>query len=355
MNKIRLLCLFGGVSEEHEVSLSSARSVLSVLRRERYELLVVGVTREGKWLLYEGGAENLTPDSWQNHTAGEVIFSPARGQEGPLLLLEGGTVRRLPVDVVFPIMHGRNCEDGCLQGLFALSGVPFVGSGCLASALAMDKASTKMILKNHGIAQAAALAVDLSEYRRRPERVVMAASALGFPLFVKPSASGSSRGVSRVESPEGLAAALEEAFLYGRRVLIEEFVAGAEVELAVLGNDDPVVSVPGEIVPGSEFYDYDTKYRKDTASYYIPARVSPGAFATLQKTALKIYRILNCRGLARVDFFVEGERVIFNEINTLPGFTSISMYPKLMEAVGVPYPELIDRLLSLALEEGAGR
>lgn len=352
MNKIRLCCLFGGASEEHEVSLSSARSVLSVLHREKYELTVVGVTKEGKWLLYEGPTEALTPETWMQYAGREVIFSPVPG-EGQLLLLSEGGFERRTIDVVFPIMHGTHCEDGTLQGLFELAEIPFVGSGCLASAVAMDKASTKMILKNHGIPQAAALAVDQAEYRRAPARVVMAASALGFPLFVKPSASGSSRGVSRVESPEALPGALEEAFTFGRRVLIEEYVKGTEVELAVLGNEDPVVSVPGEILPGSDFYDYDTKYVKDTASYYIPARVTAEAYALLQKYALKIYRILGCRGLSRVDFFVEGDRVIFNEINTLPGFTSISMYPKMMEAVGLPYADLIDRLVALALEEHA--
>ena len=349
MAKIKLCCLFGGASEEHEVSLVSAHSVLSQIDVEKYEITTVGITKAGKWLLFEGALSDLTAETWQNFATKEVILPATKGA-GEIYILEGDSITRRKIDVVFPIMHGKNCEDGTLQGLFELCGIPFVGPGCLSSAVCMDKASTKMILKNYGIPQAAALAVDAVEIRKMPSRIALASEALGSPLFVKPSASGSSCGVSRVNTPSELLPALEKALLSDSRVLIEECIKGAEVEVAVLGNADPIVSIPGEIAPGNEFYDYDTKYKNDTASYYIPARISDSAMAKVRQYAQKIYKILGCKGLARVDFFVDGERVVFNEINTLPGFTSISMYPKMMEASGIPYAELIDRLIQLAME-----
>ncbi len=350
MAKIKLCCLFGGVSEEHEVSLVSASSVLSQVDSDKYDVTAVGVTKEGKWLLYEGALADLRAESWQKHATKEVILPPARGEK-TLLILDGERILRRTIDVIFPVMHGKHCEDGTLQGLLELCGIPFVGSGCLASAVCMDKASTKMILKNHGIPQATAMAIDRAEFRKMPMRVALAAESLGFPLFVKPSASGSSCGVSCVKSPDELLPAIEKAFLSDDRVLIEERISGAEIEVAVLGNTSCEASLPGEIVPGSDFYDYDTKYVNDTASYYIPARISDTASEKVRRLALRIYKILGCRGLARVDFFVDGERVVFNEINTLPGFTSISMYPKMMEASGISYATLIDRLVSLALDK----
>lgn len=349
MAKIKLCCLFGGVSEEHEVSLVSAASVLSHIDSETYDVTAVGVTKEGKWLLFEGALADLTATKWQSYAKKEVIFPQTRGERRLYIISENGVEKR-SIDVIFPVMHGKNCEDGTLQGLFELADIPFVGSGCLSSAVCMDKASTKMILKNHGIPQASAMAVDRAEIQKMPTRIAFASEALGYPLFVKPSASGSSCGVSCVTAPDELSAALEKALLSSDRVLIEERIKGAEIEVAVLGNGDPIASVPGEIVPGSEFYDYDTKYVNETATYHIPARISETAAEKVRKYALKIYKILGCRGLARVDFFVDGERVVFNEINTLPGFTSISMYPKMMEASGIPYGELIDRLVALALE-----
>ena len=348
MTKIKLLCLFGGVSEEHDISVVSAASVLSHISDEKYELTVVGITKEGKWLLYEGDHKKLSAD-WQKDAAKEVILPPTRGARELYILSEG--VEKRPIDVVLPILHGRNGEDGRLQGLLEMADIPFVGAGCLSSAVCMDKASTKMILKNHGIPQAMAMAVDREDIRRMPGRIALAVEALGSPLFVKPSASGSSCGVSRVKGGEELLPALEKALLSDDRVLIEEYIKGAEVEVAVLGNNDPIASIPGEIAPGSEFYDYDTKYHTNTAKYYIPARISDSAMEKVRKYALKIYKILGCRGFARVDFFVDGERIVFNEINTIPGFTAISMYPKMMEATGIPYAELIDRLVKLALEK----
>ncbi len=345
MNKLTVLCLFGGVSEEYEVSLVSAASVLSHIDREKYDLLTVGITREGRWLLYEGDASVLTKDMWQAYAQKEAFFVP-----GALAVVDNGMLERKHIDVVFPIMHGKNSEDGTIQGLFQVYGLKYVGCNCLSSAACMDKATAKMILKNHNIPQAAAISVEKREIESMPSRIAMASEALGYPVFVKPSASGSSCGISRVTSPEYLLPALEKALLSDSRVLIEEYIRGKEVEVAVLGNDELLVSTPGEIAPNSEFYDYDTKYNSDTATYHIPARISDSAIQKVRSYAAKIYRALGCRGLARVDFFVDGERVVFNEINTMPGFTSISMYPKMMENEGLSFAELIDRLIALAAE-----
>lgn len=333
------------MSEEHEVSIVSAASVLSHIDRERYEILTVGITKEGAWRYFEGDVACLTKDTWQEYAKKEAFLIP-----GALMIVEDGAMRRVTVDVVFPVMHGKNSEDGTLQGLLTVYGLRYVGCDCLSSAVCMDKATTKMVLKNHNIPQAAALAVERREIEAMPERIAMASEALGYPVFVKPSASGSSCGVSRVTSPDGLISALYRALESDKRVLIEEYIRGKEVEVAILGNGELLVSTPGEIAPNSEFYDYDTKYHSDVATYHIPARISDSAAKRVRELAAKIYRVLGCRGLARVDFFVDGERVVFNEINTMPGFTSISMYPKMMADSGVSYAELIDRLIALALE-----
>ena len=340
MNKTVLLCLFGGVSEEHEVSIVSARSVLSNIDREKYEILTVGITKTGKWLLFEGEVESLTKELWQDFAKKEAFLIP-----GALAIVEDGTLLRNKIDVVFPIMHGKNAEDGTLQGLLQVYGLSFVGCDALSSATCMDKATTKMILKNHNIPQAMAMAVEEREIRASLPRIQAATEALGYPVFVKPSASGSSCGVSRVNTPEELLPALEKALLSDRRVLIEEYIRGKEVEVAVLGNRELLVSTPGEIAPNSEFYDYDTKYNSDVATYHIPARISESACDKVKRYAAK-----KVGGILSESFFVDGERVVFNEINTMPGFTSISMYPKMMEAMGISYTELLDRLIALAME-----
>lgn len=345
MNKLTVLCLFGGVSEEHEVSLVSAQSVISHMDSEKYDILMVGITREGKWRLFEGGVSSLTKESWLSFAEKEAFLTP----NGLAVLMDGG-LSFTAFDVIFPIMHGKHSEDGTLQGLFEMYGFRYVGCNSLSSAVCMDKATTKMILKNHNIPQAAAISVERREIEAMPARIAMASEALGYPLFVKPSASGSSFGVSRVTSPDELLTALHKALASDNRVLIEEYVRGKEVEVAVLGNGELLVATPGEIAPNSAFYDYDTKYNSDTATYHIPARISDTALGKVKKYAARIYRALGCRGLARVDFFVDGERVVFNEINTMPGFTAISMYPKMMQGEGLSFSELVDRLIALAIE-----
>lgn len=347
MEKIKVCCLFGGVSTEHEVSLISVTSVLENIDREKYEPVMLGITRGGRWLLYDGEISAIATGEWErdmDHTRSAWI-SPSR--DGRFVYVEDGS--KIPIDVVFPVMHGANCEDGTLQGLLMLANIPFVGPDCEASALCMDKAAAKTVLNSIGIPQARAVIVDRVDYADRGAKVFDDCAKLGYPLFVKPSRAGSSVGVSKVRDASELEKALHDAFRIDRSVLVEEFIRGREIEVAVMGNDHPVVSACGEIDPGSDFYDYDTKYNNDTASYYIPARIDDDTADAVRAYALAIYKKLGCKGLSRVDFFV-GDRIVFNEINTLPGFTSISMYPKLFMHFGMSYPEIIDRLITLAME-----
>jgi len=347
MNKISVCCLFGGVSTEHEISLISVTSVLENLDREKYDAVMLGITKSGRWLLYEGDVSKIASGEWERdleHTS-EAWISPSRGVKA--VCVEDG--RKIPIDVVFPVMHGANCEDGTIQGLLTLAGIPFVGPDCEASALCMDKAAAKTILNSIGVPQARAIIIDRAEYDGCSERILAECERLGYPLFVKPSRAGSSVGVSKVRDTAALEQALSDAFRIDRTALIEEYIIGREVEVAVMGNDQPAVSVCGEIDPGNDFYDYNTKYVSDTASYFIPARIDDDTAEAVKAYALAIYKRLGCRGLSRVDFFV-GDRIIFNEINTLPGFTSISMFPKLFMYSGMTYAQIVDRLITLALE-----
>lgn len=351
MNKTVVLILFGGVSNEHEVSLRSAASIINNIDKSRFEPVLAGITREGRWLLYHGDAEGLTADGWQQN-ATPAVLSPDRDTHG-LLVFEPGGVRTVKIDVIFPAVHGQNCEDGALQGLITLSGVPFVGCGVTASALGFDKVYTHIVAEQAGVPMAKWQMVCREEDMAAAERRV--AQALGYPCFVKPANSGSSVGCSRANDADGFFAALKLAFAEDRRVIVEELVTAQEIECAVMGNLEPVAPTTGEIVSPDGFYDYDTKYKNDHARLYIPACISEESAVRVRELALIVYRTLNCRGLARVDFFVKKDgTVLLNEINTLPGFTSISMYPKMMIASGMTYGELITRLLELALSEKTG-
>lgn len=354
MSEIRLLVLFGGVSPEHEVSLRSAESILSTLNKTRYRVFPVGITKEGKWLLYQSQDYSRLPrNTWQELTV-PAAFSPVRG-EGLLIQTPQG-LEREAIDVILPVLHGENGEDGSIQGLAQLAGIPCVGCGVAASATCMDKSLTKLVADQARIRQAAWELVTRRDMDA-PEAVRTRIEArFAYPVFVKPAGTGSSVGVTKVCRPEDLTAALERALQYDRKALVEEFIHGREIECAVLGNEAPIASICGEIDSGAEFYDYDAKYLTDSAKLYIPGRISQDAMERVRKAAVQVYLALGCRGLSRVDFFVtyEEEEVVFNEINTLPGFTSISMYPKLMEASGVPYPELLDRLVDLAMEAQHG-
>jgi D-alanine-D-alanine ligase len=356
--RTRVALVFGGRSAEHEVSVVSARSVAEALDPERYELVAVGIDKEGRWHLLaappalEAGSTEALP-SVRPDAGSEVALAREPGARE----LVGPSGEREPIDVVFPVLHGPFGEDGTIQGLLDLAGVPYVGSGVLGSAVGMDKAVQKVLFVAAGLRVADHLVVSEGEWLDDPEAVEAGAAGLGFPVFVKPAALGSSVGITKVREPGELGPAMKEALSYGRKALVERAVEGArEIELSVLGNDDPVASVAGEIVPeGHEFYDYDAKYVDEHgARLIIPADVPPETLEELQRQAVAAFRAIDGAGMARVDFFLlpSGE-IYVNEINTIPGFTKISMYPKLWEASGVSYRELIARLIDLAIERHA--
>ncbi len=353
MKKLNVCVLFGGMSPEHAVSLRSAESVLNNLDREKYDIFPVGITREGKWLLFGGEDYAMLPGgSWESCPENcPVAISPVRG-DGLLCFGEDG-LRRVKLDVVFPVLHGENGEDGAMQGLLQIAGIPYVGPHVSASAVAMDKTLTKLVVDQLGQTQAAWALVRRSELRHRQEQILdHLETRFAYPMFVKPAGTGSSVGVSKASDRAALEKALQAAAEFDEKVLVEEFIRGREVEVAVMGNDSPIASICGEIDSGADFYDYDAKYITDTSVAYIPARIDEEVAEQVRDAAVKIYSGIGCKGLSRVDFFVtyDENRVVFNEINTLPGFTSISMYPKLFDASGIPYSQLLDELLRLAME-----
>ena len=352
MRKLSVCILFGGISPEHEVSLRSAESVLNNIDHDKYNVFPVGITKEGDWVLFGGRDYSMLPaGTWQSYDGNRrAALSPVHGQG--LLSFENDCVVRERIDVAFPVLHGANGEDGAIQGLLQIAGIPYVGPHIAASAACMDKCMTKLVADQAGVRQAAWILVTRAAYDHNVDSVVETVETkFTYPVFVKPAGTGSSVGVSKARDREGLVQALEAALIYDKKVLVEEFIDGQEVECAVLGNETPMASVCGEIVSGADFYDYEAKYVSDCSQLYIPARIDDAVAEQVRETAVKIYEALGCCGLSRVDFFVKKDgEVVFNEINTIPGFTSISMYPKLFEASGIPYPELIDKLLELAME-----
>ena len=353
MKKLSVCILFGGISPEHEVSLRSAESVLNNIDHNKYNVFPVGITKDGDWIYFGGKDYSMLPTgAWKNHPDNRrAAISPVRGQG--LLTFEGDCVVRERIDVVFPVLHGENGEDGAMQGLLQMAGIPYVGPHVSASAVAMDKTLTKLVVDQAGVTQAAWHLVRRQDLEYHMDNTLDALEKkFSYPMFVKPAGTGSSVGVSKAADREALRQALLAASVFDKKILVEEFIHGREVEVAVMGNENPVASVCGEIDSGADFYDYDAKYITDTSVAYIPARISAEAEEFVREAAVKVYSAIGCQGLSRVDFFVtyEGERVVFNEINTLPGFTSISMYPKLFAASGIPYSELIDELIKLAVE-----
>lgn len=356
MPEKNLAILFGGASTEHDVSRMSATSVIANAPKDRYNLVLVGITKDGRWYHYTGPEKDILDGSWEHngHTT-PAFLSPDRGMKGLVVLEEGG-YRVIPIDVVFPVLHGKNGEDGTVQGLLDLAGIPYVGCDLISSANCMDKAVAKTLFTAAGIPNAKWVLATPHSLKDLPALQQQVADQLGYPCFVKPANSGSSVGVSKVSTPQELGPALEEALRFDQKVLIEEALIGYEVECAVMGNLDPVASdVVGEIAPTKDFYDYSGKYLDNTTALYIPARIDDEKAQQVREIAVKAYRTLGCTGLARVDFFVlynpgpQGS-VLLNEINTLPGFTHISMYPKLFIASGMSYPEIISRLIDFALE-----
>lgn len=350
--KISVALLFGGQSSEHEVSLMSAGSIIENLDKEKYELHMVGITKEGRWLLFTGDPAQLSGGAWEKGDVAPAALSPDPSVHGLVVL--GPPARTIHIDCVFPALHGKNGEDGTLQGLLALSGIPYVGCNTEASAICMDKAVTHTLLSAANIEQAHYLWFYSDRFACAPETIKNKICArLNFPVFVKPANAGSSVGVSRVDGPQGLDEAIRKAAQEDVKIIVEEGVTGQEVECAVLGNrQDAQASLVGEIGASAAFYDYDDKYVNGTSQLYIPARIPQEAADEIRETAVRAYRLLGCSGLARVDFFVTPEqKVVLNELNTLPGFTSISMYPKLWMAMGLTYGELLDKLIQLAFKQ----
>ena len=353
VKKLSVCVLFGGVSPEHEVSLRSAEYVLNTIDKEKYNVFPVGITKDGDWVLFAGDDYSMLPaGTWVNYEGNRrAAISPVRGQG--LLSFENDCVVRERIDVVFPVMHGENGEDGAMQGLLQIAGIPCVGPNVAASAVCMDKTLTKLVAELADVRQAAWLLVTRTRFARNAESIMNEVeNKFPYPVFVKPAGTGSSVGVSKAKDRAELEEAIVEALKYDAKVLVEEFISGREVEVAVLGNETPMASVCGEIDSGADFYDYDAKYVTDTSTAHIPARISEETSEKVRELAVRVYEAMGCKGLSRVDFFVtyEGDEVVFNEINTLPGFTSISMYPKLFEASGIPGTQLIDQLLELAVE-----
>ncbi len=358
--RIRVGVIFGGRSGEHEVSLRSARSIIDAINKEKYEVLPIGITKEGRWIAGDDPMAALTAGEMSTPAAliGEPGTPTIRAIE-PVGERESGLRDIATVDVIFPVLHGTYGEDGTIQGLLELADVPYVGAGVLGSAVGMDKAVFKAVMEAHGIPVLPYRLVLRSRWEAEPERVLDdLEAALPYPMFAKPANLGSSVGVSRADDRVGLRRAIDGAALYDRRILVEQGARDArEIEVSVLGNDDPIASVPGEVIPGDVFYSYKDKYIDDKAQLIIPAPLDAETTARVRDIAVCAFKAIDCAGLARCDFFVErrtGE-VFMNEVNTIPGFTSISMYPKLWEASGISYPELIDRLIELALERHADK
>jgi D-alanine-D-alanine ligase len=351
--KIRLGILFGGRSGEHEVSLTSAASLLKALDPAKYEVVPIGITRQGRWLL-GSAADKLLPGVLKNGKPVTPSVDPTGPGLIPLSLAERGPSNRRPaVDVIFPVLHGTFGEDGTLQGLLELAGIPYVGAGVLGSAVGMDKDVMKRLFRDAGLPVVPWIVILRGKWVEEPRTArKLIEREIGYPLFVKPANLGSSVGISKVRRARELAPALDLAARYDRKILVEKAVDAREIECSVLGNDRPEASVSGEVVPINEFYDYEAKYIKEGSELIIPAKLTKRQSATVRKLAVAAFRAVDCAGMARVDFLMDRKSgtVFVNEINTIPGFTPISMYPKLWEASGIPYPRLVDRLVALALE-----
>ncbi len=350
---INVLVLFGGQSTEHEVSLKSATNILNKLNPEKYNIIKVGITKLGQWLLYEGDIKNIADGSWQSGNVTPAFLSPDASMG--LVILRENKAEIKDVDVVFPVLHGACGEDGTIQGLCALAKIPCVGPDMISSAICMDKTATKIMLKDLQIPQADWVTVidyELSDMEKVIKRIE---SKFQYPVFVKPANAGSSVGIGKSHNKEELKEHLLRAAEVDSKILVEEFIEGREVECAVLGNNDPVASVLGEIIPDKEFYDYEAKYQSDS-KLMIPAPISETKSNQIREFAKKAYTKIGLKGMSRIDFFVHkmtGD-IYLNEINTIPGFTNSSMYPVLMEKTGIGGEELIDRLIGLAIEEFAG-
>jgi D-alanine-D-alanine ligase len=348
--RLRVGILFGGRSGEHEVSLASAASVVRSLDPEKYEAVPIGISKDGRWLA-GAGAQKMLPEVLKS---GQRVVLPADPNAAALMPMGESGGGALRVDVVFPVLHGTFGEDGTIQGLLDLAGLPYVGAGVLASSVGMDKDVQKRLFQHAKLPVVDFVAVPRSDWEKHPDAALRAITKkLKFPMFVKPATLGSSVGMTKVKKRNELPAAMDLAAEYAQKVLAEQAIRGREIEVSVLGNEDAKASVPGEIVPHREFYDYTAKYLEEGTKLLIPAKLTKSQVKKFQEFAVRAFHAIECAGMARVDFFLEKRtgKIYVNEINTIPGFTSISMYPKLWEASGVSYQELIDRLIELALAQ----
>lgn len=357
MNKKVVVVLFGGQSSEHEISKISATTVISALDKEKYYVMPVYITEDGRWLMYDGPVENIPAGKWEKYST-RVILSPDAEHQG-LLRIVGNKFKVIPVDIIIPVLHGKFGEDGTIQGLIELSGIPYVGCGVLASSVSMDKSYTKIIADSIGITQAKYTVVYRYMFEDATDEEVdeiykNIESKVSYPCFVKPSNAGSSVGISKANNRDELIDAIDLACEHDRTIVIEETIYGREVECGVLGNNEVQASCVGEVLPAdvADFYDFDAKYNNKDSKTVIPANLPESVSEEIREKAIKIFKALDGCGLSRVDFFVENDtnRVIFNEINTFPGFTSISMYPMLFEQCGINKEQLIEKLIELGLE-----
>lgn len=351
MDKKTVGIVFGGVSSEHDISCISAKSIIKNIDLNKYNIVLIGITKNGKWYIFNDDVELLPEDKWLNSRSLVPAFISPDASVGGLVTAKGDIIK---LDVVFPVLHGKNGEDGTIQGLFQLAQIPFVGCDATSSGVCMDKAVANAVADAFGIPQAKWFAINQYNYIRKGDEILdEAIERLGFPIFVKPANAGSSVGISKAHNKEELRQAMAVAFKEDKKAVLEEFIDGFEVECAVLGNNEPIAGEVGQIIAAAEFYDFDAKYNNPQSETVIPARIDESKREEVKAQALKAYKALGCEGMSRCDFFVTNDgRVLLNEINTIPGQTAISMYPKLMEAVGISYQSLIDRLIDLALERG---
>ncbi|MDR1563742.1 MAG: D-alanine--D-alanine ligase [Oscillospiraceae bacterium] len=352
--KKSLAILFGGVSSEHEVSRLSAAAVIQNTPKDLFDLHVIGITKDGRWFYFDGDVELIPDGRWESYEGLiPAAISPDRSVHGIQLFKRTG-VQSIKIDVCFPVMHGSFGEDGTMQGLLAVAGIPCVGCDVASSAICMDKALTNTMLEIGKVPQAKFIWFYMDEFEKNTDEYInRIESELGYPCFIKPANAGSSVGISKAENKINLIEGIVFASSHDKKIVIEEGVTGAEVEVAVLGNREPIASVVGQIVPANDWYDYDAKYNNAASELYIPAKISEEKQQEVRAAAVRAYKLLGCSGLARVDFFVRESdgAVLLNEPNTIPGFTSISMYAKLFAASGIEYPQLITRLIEFALEK----
>lgn len=351
MEKLKVLVLFGGQSGEHEVSRTSATSIINNIDKSKYEIYTIGITKDGKWYLYNGDVRKIETGEWINEAV-PALVGPSTMYKGIIAFKEGKN-EFYPIDVVFPVLHGPNGEDGTVQGLLELLEMPYVGPNVLSSSLCMDKIFSKRIFKEAGIPTPNYTVVyreELNDDNKKNE-IFDKISKIGYPCFVKPANMGSSVGITKVHGDDELFQALNLAAKYDRKIIVEKGIDAREIECAVIGNDDPEASIAGEILPAHEFYDYDAKYYDESSKLLIPAPVPDVKMEEIRSLAKKAFIALDCRGMARVDFLMDKSTgmVYINELNTIPGFTKISMYPKLWEATGKSYSDLIDELINLAI------